>query len=107
MRTGKPKLRALRWKSRENDSATTHDSPRSFTRILGADRDDPQPKFEPARMTSPGRTWLAAQPGRFGMIAALRSEGVVTCPHKTEPGIIRSVLMLSPKFHTLPLRMRL
>ena len=72
-----------------------------------AGRDDPHPKFVPATMRSPGRTSRSAQPGRLGMIAALRASAPFTCPHRMAPGMIRSVLMSLPNDHARPRRTRL
>ncbi len=55
---------------RAKDLATTAWTPAALRQAAACSRDEPQPKFLPATMTSPGRA-AAANPGSRSSIACL------------------------------------
>ena len=61
--------------------------------------DDPMPKLNPPTIASPCRTCLIHS-GRFAWNTAVACSSALR--YKYGPGSIRSVLMLSPNFQTLP-----
>ena len=102
MTVGKPRWTELRKKSRDVDSATMAAIP-SARSTRGAGRLEPQPKFLPAITMSP-RFTCAAHSGRFAIMqyGATSSSEIPGLAMVIWPGIIKSVLMLSPNFQTRP-----
>ena len=90
-------------KMRDVDSASTAAMP--FSCSMSAPlRLEPQPKFRPATMMSPGCT-SSTHPGRLLEKQYGAASSSLSFLAKTMcPGIIRSVATLSPNFHTLPLK---
>src|SRR5262249_12112301 len=92
----RPRLIELRKKMRAYDFARTARIPECFRATAAVSRELPQPKFSPATTKSPGCTFCLNS-GLYSMKQALASSvGSVVILYR--PGVIRSVLMLSPNF---------
>jgi len=95
-----PILNAFRKKMRAKLLATTQLRPQPLRAMGACSREDPQPKFLPATIISPGFTFCAND-GSLSSIQCLANSlesNVVRCL----AGIITSVSILSPNFQTLP-----
>src|SRR3989338_9053388 len=84
---------------RENEGGIMAAIPHSLSEVTAVSRDEPQPKFLPATMKSPGLTSFANS-GLCSTNAALASS-FASVVMLYLPGVIRSVFIEFPNFHTL------
>ncbi len=94
----RPTLIAFRKKMRANDSATTYRTPAPFSASGACSRDEPQPKFRPPTITSPGSTDCANSSRVPSNACFASSAGSLII--RNRPGMIASVSISSPNFQT-------
>src|SRR5512138_3039514 len=93
-RIGKPIFMALRKKMRAKDAAMTHFACEPLMAIGACSREDPQPKYCPPTITSPGLTFFAYSGLTSQKTFLASSSGSMVMLYR--PGMISSVFMFSP-----------
>ena len=93
-----PTLIEFRKKIRANDCAMTTFTPAPMNASGACSREEPQPKFLPPTTMSPSFTFFANSSRVPSKACVASSSGLLMV--RNRPGMIASVSMLSPNFHT-------